>query len=363
MPSKLAQASAAGSSKCDWSKMKPNEIANYLITKYHKGFTQLPIERMAVGSFNRNISPKYVHHRAKTIEDVDGFSQHRYKYAIVLEPNPADPLAGARRTNNEALMANGLLPYVAVESKHELATKNHLYLWLLCVQSGRIPKDHNKEVCWTRPTTDGDLSAALSIGLHVQILSKDVWVESLDHIKTIMLMDNQDQTGCLADDEMGIAVQIKDAMAVSSAASPGKALFEVVWEKIKATVQPFSKKDCSNIYDLIRTLPVDPCLLLLKLFHFLYINPSCLRFTPKSLKFISIIGDDCPMVKICFACSTYMKQDWDTIAGVCYVTVEEKYCIYLQQQTSFLIETENFLKHHLQGIKTDDTEHAVLKFV
>ena len=67
-------------------------------------------------------------------------------------------------------------------------------------------------------------------------------MESLDHIKTIMLMDNQDQTGCMADDEMGIGVQIKDALAVSSAASQGRALFEVVWEKIKSRRPNLSTK-------------------------------------------------------------------------------------------------------------------------
>ena len=162
--SKHAPASAAGSSKSDFSKMKPNEIANALIKRHGTCFTFLPLDKLAVGSFNRAISPKYVHHRGNIIEEDDGFSQHRYKYAIALEPNPADPLAGARRTNHEADMANGMLPHVELEPKYEMATKNHLLLWLLCVENGRIPKDHNQEVCWTRPTTDGEFLDALDIG-------------------------------------------------------------------------------------------------------------------------------------------------------------------------------------------------------
>ena len=58
-----------------------------------------------------------------------------------------------------------------------------------------------------------------------------------------------------------------------------------------------------------------------------------------------------------------MKQEWEHIAGVCYVKVEEKHCLYLKSQKVFLEATEAFLKHHLQGCQPDDTKAAVLKAI
>ena len=88
----------------------PNEVAATLIAKHSEGNVRMSLEPLSVGPFNRVMSPKYCHYRLDNIIHTDGFGRMRYKNAIAIEPNPADPLAGARRTNKEADMSSGMLP-------------------------------------------------------------------------------------------------------------------------------------------------------------------------------------------------------------------------------------------------------------
>ena len=141
----------AGSLSTADSLMLPNEVAAELMHKYSKGIRRCRLAELSVGSFNRPISTKYVHHRLRTILDVDGFTELRYGQATALEPNPADPLAGARRTNREADMSCGMLPSVLVEDRLELAKNNHVFFGLLCLDKGGIRCDHNTDLFWEVP--------------------------------------------------------------------------------------------------------------------------------------------------------------------------------------------------------------------
>ena len=117
----------AGSLSSADSPMLPNEVAADLLQRFSKGIRRCRLSELAVGSLNRPISAKYVHHRLRVILEVYGFTKLRYHHATALEPNPADPLAGAKRTNREADMSCGMLPSVTWDGKLELVTKNHLF--------------------------------------------------------------------------------------------------------------------------------------------------------------------------------------------------------------------------------------------
>ena len=56
---------------------------------------------LGVATFNRAGSPKCIHDIFRRILEEEGFTMFWYKNAIVLEPKPNDPLAVARRTNDE----------------------------------------------------------------------------------------------------------------------------------------------------------------------------------------------------------------------------------------------------------------------
>ena len=75
------------------SPMLPNEVAADLLSRFTKEIRRCQLHELSVGSFNRPISAKYVHHRLRNILEVDGFTRMRYHHAIAIEPNPADPLA------------------------------------------------------------------------------------------------------------------------------------------------------------------------------------------------------------------------------------------------------------------------------
>jgi hypothetical protein len=135
----------------------------------------MPLSQLGVGSFNRPVSPKYVHHLLRLILDRDGFTRFRYKNAIALEPKPDDPGGATRRTNDEAARSGGLLPIALDGERFHLATKNHLYLGLCCVGAGHIFWDDKPGQIIVPPDTDGpsqaELHETLKNGLFVEVLS------------------------------------------------------------------------------------------------------------------------------------------------------------------------------------------------
>ena len=170
--------------------MLPSQVASVAISKYGRKIQRVPLDQLSVASFNRAISPKYVHHRGLQIMTKDGFATSRYKYCMAFEANPANPLAGANRTNREAESSNGLLPPVTVTPRYELATKNHLWCFLMVLQHGHIRRDDNEQIIWKLPDdSDGmnqDLHETMERGLQCQILDKDICDEpSTSEVQTI----------------------------------------------------------------------------------------------------------------------------------------------------------------------------------
>ena len=96
-----------------------------------------------------------------------------------MEPNPADPLASTKRHRDEAAAAAGMLPTVDEKPRWGLLTKTHLFLALLCLQSGRIRKDSYPSETWTLPPDDGTgkhkhLYEVIARGLNVVILDASI---------------------------------------------------------------------------------------------------------------------------------------------------------------------------------------------
>ena len=89
-PMPLNGSSAAG------SRMLPNDIAAETLQRFNPRDRRCLLAETVVGTFNRPISPEYVHHRLRTILEIDGFTKLRYGQAIALERTSADPSAGAR---------------------------------------------------------------------------------------------------------------------------------------------------------------------------------------------------------------------------------------------------------------------------
>ena len=102
----------------------------------------MSIDNLGIGELNRGISYKYAHALASQVVLEKGFNSLRYKVCIAVKPNSKDPLASTRRTNKEAAASAGKLPFVDPERpRNHLLTKNHLFLVLLILTDGRIPRD------------------------------------------------------------------------------------------------------------------------------------------------------------------------------------------------------------------------------
>ena len=121
--------------------MLPNEKVNVLLKSYARGpAAMVPLSRLGVGHLNRAMSWKYVHSKLYQVVEVEGFSVHRYKCAIAVEPPDADPFASTKRNQQEAYNSAGMLPTIDDKERFGLLTKNHLFFGLLVLQDGRIPK-------------------------------------------------------------------------------------------------------------------------------------------------------------------------------------------------------------------------------
>ena len=120
----------------------PHAKASELVKMYRKdlGAVKLKLSELAIGEINRGISWKYVQTLLHRMLFEDGFSPERYKYAIAAEPKADDPLCSTRRHQQEAAASAGFLPMIDERSRPGLLTKNHLFLALLCLKDGRIPK-------------------------------------------------------------------------------------------------------------------------------------------------------------------------------------------------------------------------------
>ena len=121
----------------------PRAKSSELVKIYRKdmGVVKLKLSELAIGEINRGISWKYVQTLLHRMLLEDGFSPERYKYAVAVEPKAGDPLGQTRRHQQEATASAGYLPMIDERSRPGLLTKNHLFLALLCLKDGRIPKD------------------------------------------------------------------------------------------------------------------------------------------------------------------------------------------------------------------------------
>ena len=176
----------------------PHAKASELVKMYRKdlGAVKLKLSELAIGEINRGISWKYVQTFLHRMFWEDGFSPERYKYAIAAEPKADDPLGSTRRHIQEATASAGMLPMIDERSRPGLFTKNHLFLALLCLKDGRIPKDSGSGESWSIPRDDGSgrhkaLLDVLEHGMSVVLLDSAIWEhESLDDIKLIGAVDN-----------------------------------------------------------------------------------------------------------------------------------------------------------------------------
>ena len=153
----------------------------------------------------------------------------------------------------------GSLPRVGDQIRNVFATKNHLLFCCLVLLDGRIPKDHDKSSCWKLPKKDGtgrhkELHEVMERGLMVLLLCKSIWVhESLDDIRLIYDVDNQDHVSCMPDHEIHMfdrimkkCVEVESIPRIHGVANP-ETLFEIIYEDLQSVAGNFHKKDCTHI--------------------------------------------------------------------------------------------------------------------
>ena len=129
-----------------------------------------------------------------------------------------------------------------------LLTKNHLFLGLLCLQSGRVRKDSDPTETWTLPKEDGtgrhkQLYEVIERGLNVAILDASIWAhESVDDLRLLVAVDNQDNVRNMADHEVHAFEQISKAIEAEQGVANPTRLWERVYDKIDKLKSPFQRK-------------------------------------------------------------------------------------------------------------------------
>ena len=290
------------------------EVAERVRSKHSLGIQRISLHDLGVASFNRAISPKYVHYLMKRILEQDGFSRFRYKNAIALQPNP-DPekrLGTYQRTMQEVERSNGLLARVEEKELYALATKNHLFLGLLALKSGAVKWDDNDKAVMAPPKQQGEnhkeLHETLQGGLFVEVLSADAWNETAEDLQALMEADNMDQATCMADHEVHLLDKTLTQMhKASQAMKKGERLWDAVWRFMGKgkDLGPFSKEDCVHSFNYTRALS-EKHFFLLRMLHFHFINPCVLRVELESIGYLSHLSDECPFSRVAVLCRAYL---------------------------------------------------------
>ena len=199
------------------------------------------------------------------------------------------------------------------------------------LQDGRIPKDHDRDTYWTVPPKDGtkknsDLYEVLELGLMCNVLGKEIWEnEDLADIQLIIDVDNQDQMTAMADHEIHLFNRIRLATEEQHKVDSPLLLFERVYEKIKKSMGPFSRKDCIHLYNCASKLPGPYGDLLIK-FHFFFVNPSALKVMPEKFGLAAKLDDKLVVVKLALLFQCYMCSDelYETIGLMHYANAIQK---------------------------------------
>jgi hypothetical protein len=258
-----------------------------------------------------------------------------------------------------------MLAKVDNRSKSGLQTKNHLFLCLLVVRDGGIRKDHDKDSFWTVPPKDGtrhkELYEVLERGLNVLLLDKSIWInESLADIQLIIDVDNQDQITCMADHELHMFNRITAATTEQKEVANHKALFERVYEKLEAAAGPFSKKDCTALYNCASKLPGQYGQFVTK-FHFHFVNPSALKVKPKMFGYVAFLGDKWPWVKVALLIMCYLCHPdfYEEVGLIQYANgISEQKLENLALQEVFLTAVEGFCAILREGLSTQAKESS-----
>ena len=267
------------------------------------------------------------------------------------------------------------LAQVDNRSKYGFLTKNHLLLAMQMLADGRIKQDHDEEAFWTAPPKGDDsnkeLHEVLERGLEVLLLCKSIWDhESVEDIKLIIDVDNQDSINNLPDHEVHLFERIRGIIAEKEKQKQElgevvnlKTLFETVFADVKGKEGAFSKNDCICIYNLALQLPAGFGDFLTR-FHFQYVNPSVLKVMPKIYQLVATLHDRLPRVKIALLLMCYMCEstDFKKVGNMLYADAIDKGKMEkLVKHEKYLIAAEAFLKHCFEGCQPQLKNPAVFK--
>ena len=282
--------------------------AEAALGKYQKGIVRLDVDLIGAHWLNRNglpVSGKHVHHLWRTILDRHGFVRHRYDHAVVVEM-PEGDLQRLREHNQEFCDKDPLLPPASSSMKYGCLTKTHLIYGLKCLKHGTVRWDDTNEVMVV-PKTAGTVREHIENGVFALVIDKQAFVDNPDHLISIMLSGNLEQSVAMPEHEIALLQTVMSLLnsPVPEGQSP--------WEYMEKALQPLAgarweDEDMRQIYNFGIIAGVEQAKMLMHV-HFQHINPAIVVVKPSFFGECVKIPKDFRWCRVSIVVAQYLCSD------------------------------------------------------
>ena len=296
------------------------------LQKYSSERRLIPLNRLGVHRINRKGKPLngaqvlslMMRFRKGSRGGGEDFQNYRYSPARVVEPDPQDPHATLRHTNNMAAIDHRIRPVADPSNKglFGLFSKSHLWsaVWGM---TGRCVKESLDPDAPTLapPTDQPDFAFTEENGLWCEVVS---WKGACSHPKVLeqlMRSENFDAAIGLPEDEVTFLDDIHSLVTSGVDMKVGEREFDAVLRTILAVPgQTHTKADVEPRYNLAKVIGrihMD----FLSRYCTLWVDFRSITIPNKALQALTKLPPTCPWLKICLLCDNYLTAEPKTRVG------------------------------------------------
>jgi hypothetical protein len=276
------------------------------------GVQRIPLSKLGVSPYNRDVSGNHVHKLGRRILTVEGFCRYRYNHGWAHEPNPQDPLEVARCTNRVARRDKLLAPVPEVPLYGSFA-KTHLLSFLQALKSGCIYWADNQELMLP-PPAQHVLLEHLEHGMFFEVLPYVAVREHPKALQALIASDNFDAGYALGQTEMQLLRGMHSCMQVLRP-PPGMSQWNVVQQHVQRTVGAnWPEEDLICFYNFCKVVGETHLSFLVDLVT-LFVDVDKVTVRPSDFQAVSRLPPSLVWCKIMFLAMQYLSQDDKMVPG------------------------------------------------
>jgi hypothetical protein len=260
----------------------------HVLKHYSQGCSTIRLEDMAVHPLNRNgtgVGGRHSQNTVRRICDKEGFAEWRYKRAICLAINPADPFENTRFTNNYVVKQKTLLASVADVPLPGSIAKCHLWHGLLTLKCGQY-KYYDTNLPMYTNRDDAVLAMVLRNGLLYERLDHEAVVKHKDAVLNLMNGDNLDAAYAVAQTEVALIAAYFHSCRIITP-KPGQVFWDAVCQEVDPTLgNKFSDNLKMAAYSFASTVGPEQLHMLVDIYQY-FVDPKVFEIGVNNLQAVA----------------------------------------------------------------------------